>query len=312
MATKPARAPKNMTSWSMTTEKIAEFLAIHLWAVLFVIALGMLLAAWLLWEGLQRYSGRIVTLWQALKSRIRPHAQRLPIPSAVHGAWQIAKGLGIQVLVSMAIAIVACMGFAEIADEIGMDEDLGRFDVALSAQLSEHASDQQLRIFAAVTDLGDKRFLIPLAAIIAVLMLIRRRTFLATAWIVATAGGALLNAGLKAIFERSRPEHVHGFATADGWSFPSGHSSGSFIVYGLLAYLIVLQTAPRYHVPVAAIAMLTIVCVGFSRVVLQVHYFSDVLGGYAVGIAWVAAWIAGLEIFRRRQLGAELTGTNIP
>ena len=61
----------------------------------------------------------------------------------------------------------------------------------------------------------------------------------------------------------------------------------------------------------APIAMLTIVCVGFSRVVLQVHYFSDVLGGYAVGVAWVAAWIAGLEIFRRRQLNAELTGTNI-
>jgi undecaprenyl-diphosphatase len=292
----------------MTTEKFAEFLAIHLWAVLSVVALGMLLAAWVLWQGLQRYGGRIAALSQEVVTRLRPHAQRLPIPGAVHGMWQIAKRLGVQVLVSMAIAIAACVGFVEIADEIGADEDLGRFDVALSAQLSQHASDQQLRIFAAVTDLGDKRFLIPLVAVIGVAMLVRRRTFLATAWLVATAGGALLNVGLKAIFERSRPEHLHGFATADGWSFPSGHSSGSFIVYGLLAYLIVIQSAPRYHLPVAAIAMMTIVCVGFSRVVLQVHYFSDVLGGYAVGVAWVAAWIAGLEIFRRRQQSAEFTG----
>ncbi|HEY5760816.1 MAG TPA: phosphatase PAP2 family protein [Steroidobacter sp.] len=292
----------------MTTEKFAEFLAIHLWAVLSVVALGMLLAAWVLWHGLQRYGGRIAALSQEVVTRLRPHARRLPIPGAVHGMWQIAKRLGVQVLVSMTIAIAACVGFVEIADEIGVDEDLGRFDVALSDQLSEHASDQQLRIFAAVTDLGDKRFLIPLAAVIGVAMLVRRRTFLATAWLVATAGGALLNVGLKAIFERSRPEHLHGFATADGWSFPSGHSSGSFIVYGLLAYLIVIQSAPRYHVPVAAIAMMTIVCVGFSRVVLQVHYFSDVLGGYAVGVAWVAAWIAGLEIFRRRQQSAGFTG----
>jgi membrane-associated phospholipid phosphatase len=295
----------------MTTEKIAEFLAIHLWAVLFTVAFGMLLVAGLLWHGLQRYGGRIAALFQELITRIRPRAQRLPIPGAVHSMWQLAKRLGIQVLVSMTIAIVACLGFVEIADEIGVDEDLGQFDQALSAQLSQHASEQQLRIFAAVTDLGDKRFLIPLTAVIAVLMLARRRTFLAIAWIVATAGGGLLNVGLKAIFERSRPQHLHGFASADGWSFPSGHSSGSFIVYGLLAYLIVIQSAPRYHVPVAAIAMVTIVCVGFSRVVLQVHYFSDVLGGYAVGVAWVAAWIAGLEIIRRRQRDAGNTGTNI-
>jgi undecaprenyl-diphosphatase len=211
----------------------------------------------------------------------------------------------------MAIAIAACVGFVEIAEGIGLDEELGQFDVALSKALSQHASDRQLSIFAAVTDLGDKRFLIPLAAVIAVLMLVRRRWFLAAAWLVATAGGALLNVGLKAIFERSRPEHLHGFATADGWSFPSGHSSGSFIVYGLLAYLAVIHSKPRFHLLVAAIAMMLIVCVGFSRVVLQVHYFSDVLGGYAVGVAWVAAWIAGLEGYRLRQPGTGLSGTNI-
>ncbi|MFC4309270.1 phosphatase PAP2 family protein [Steroidobacter flavus] len=286
----------------MTTEKFAEFLAVHLWAVLFVIALGMLLVAGLLWHALQRYGGRFVTLGQGVIDRIRPHARRLPIPGAVHSIWQIASGLGIQVLASVAIAVAACVGFVEIADDIGVDDDLGRFDVALSAALSQHASDRQLRIFAAVTDLGDKDFLIPLAAVIAAFMLFRRRWFLAAAWLVATAGGALSNVGLKAIFERSRPEHLHGFASASGWSFPSGHSSGSFIVYGLLAYLIVIHSTPRWHWPVAAAAMMLIVCVGFSRVVLQVHYFSDVLGGYAVGAAWVAAWIAGLEVFRRRNI----------
>ena len=130
-------------------------------------------------------------------------------------------------------------------------------------------------------------------------------------WIVATTGGGLLNVGLKALFERTRPERLHDFAAADGWSFPSGHSSGAFIIYGLLAYLIVINSKPRWHLPVAALAMTLIVCVGFSRVILQVHYFSDVLGGYAFGAAWVAAWIAGLEAFRRRQQGAGLAGTNI-
>lgn len=295
----------------MTTEKLAELLAVNLWVVLLITTLGMLLAAWLLWAGLQRYGAPVITLLQQLIDRLRPHARRLRMPRAVHGLWHIARRLGLQVLLSMAVAVVACIGFVEIADEVGLDDDLGRFDVALSAALSQHASDEQLRIFAAVTDLGDKKFLIPFAAVTAVFMLLRRRWILAATWIVATAGGALANVGLKAMFERTRPERLHDFATADGWSFPSGHASGSFIVYGLLAYLIVINTRPRWHLPVAAFAMTLIVCVGFSRVILQVHYFSDVLGGYAFGSAWVAAWIAGLEAFRRRQQGQDLTEARI-
>jgi len=258
----------------MTTENIAELLAINLWMVLFLVTLCMLLLAWLLWYGLQRYFLR------------RP---------------------GSQVLLSVAVAIVASVGFVGIADEIGLDDDLGQFDVALSDALRQHASDEQLRIFAVLTDLGDKKFLTPLAVLVFALMLFRRRWVLAASWAVATAGGGLLNVALKTLFERSRPEHLHGFATADGWSFPSGHASGACIVYGLLAYLLVINTASRWHLPVAVVAMALIVCVGFSRVILQVHYLSDVLGGFAFGAAWVAAWIAALEVFRRRQ---QATGTD--
>jgi membrane-associated phospholipid phosphatase len=291
----------------MTNEELAEFLAVHLWAVLFTITAVMLLLTWLLWDGLQRYGPRILSLAQALIARVSPHAQRLPFPGAMLSAWDVVRRLGVQVLLSMAVAVVACIGFVEIADEIAADEGLGQFDVALSAALSRHAGDDQLRIFATLTDLGDKRFLIPLAGCIAVWLLFRRKSFLASAWIAATAGGGLLNTALKALFQRARPEWLHGYAAADGWSFPSGHSSGAFIVYGLLGYLVVVHLPPRLHLPVAAFAMSLIVCVGFSRVILQVHYFSDVLGGYAFGAAWVAAWIAGLEAFRRRQQGAVLS-----
>lgn len=256
----------------MTIEQLAEWLAVHLWAALFAITSLMLLSAALLWHGLQRY-----------------------------GVWQTVHRLGAQVVLSLAVAVLAFLGFVEIADEIGANEDLGRFDTALSAALSSHVSDTQLQIFATLTHLGDKRWLIPLGAGIAVFLWWRRHRFLAAAWVIATVSGALLNTALKAYFERARPEFVHGFTTAEGWSFPSGHSSGACIVYGLLAYLLVILAPKRFHLPVAASAMLLIVCVGFSRVVLQVHYFSDVLGGFTFGAAWVAAWVAGLEAYRRRQ-----------
>lgn len=288
----------------MTPEGLAEFVAIHLWAVLLGITSVMLLFAWLLWRGLQRYAP-VAEAWLRVSfARIRPHARNLPLPGAVLSVWDIGRRLGVQALASVVVAVVACIGFVEIADEIAPDEDLGLFDVALSAALGRHASDNQLRIFGLLTHLGDKRVLIPLAGVVALVLLFRRQRFVAAAWVAATAGGGLLNAALKGIFARSRPQWLHDYASADGWSFPSGHSSGAFIVYGLLGYLVLVYLPKRLHVPLAALAMLLIVCVGFSRALLQVHYFSDVLGGYAFGAAWVAAWIAGLEAFRRRQAGS--------
>lgn len=285
----------------MTTEELAEFLAVHLWAVLFVVTTVLLLLAWLLWNGLQRHGARMIAWFEAWLARIRPHAHRLPIPGAVHGMWRMVRRLGVQVVLGLVVAVTACLGFVEIADEIGADEDLGQFDVALSAALSRHAGADQLRIFAALTDLGDLKFLIIVVAAVALWLMFRRRWLLASAWIIATASGGLMNAALKAFFERSRPPHLHGFASAEGWSFPSGHSSGATIVYGLLAYLLLVQLSKRHHLPVAIVAMVLIVCVGSSRVILQVHYFSDVLGGCALGAGWAAAWIAGLETYRLRR-----------
>lgn len=289
----------------MTTAQLADFLARHLWTALGVVTVVMLLLAWLLWYALGRYGPCIDTLVNEWWIRLRPHVTRLPLPASLVGAvpyaWRLARKLGVQAVLSIVVALLACMLFVEIAGDIGLDDDLGRFDVELSAALKQHAGDQQLRFFAILTDLGDKAFLIPLSVGIALVLLLRRHWFLAAAWAVATSGGALMNVLLKAIFERARPEHVHGFATASGWSFPSGHSSGSFIVYGLLGYLAVIHTPKSCHLPVAALAMMLVVCVGFSRVILQVHYFSDVLGGYAFGASWLAAWIAGLEVLRRGE-----------
>ena len=278
----------------MSTPELAEFVATRLWFTLVVVTSVMVLVAWGCWYGLQRWGGRVAVL-------VREWLSRAPTPVVISSAWQLPRRLGIQALLSAAFAVLASLVFLEIADEIGADEDLGRFDIALRAALNRHASDEQLRTFALLTHLGDKAFLMPLVAVVALLLLWRRQRFIAAAWVVACGLGGLLNVVLKAIFERSRPEFAHSFVTADGWSFPSGHSSGSMIVYGLLGYLAVLYTPKSVHIPTAAIAMTLVVYVGLSRVILQVHYFSDVLGGYAFGVSWVAAWIAGLEVLRRAE-----------
>lgn len=285
----------------MSTTELAQLFATHVWATLFLLTIVLLLLAWVGWYGLQRWGSWIVTVSREWKSRLRHYVSRWPATSAVSMAWQVARRLGTQALLSAAVAVIASVAFLEIAEETSADEELGQFDAALSAALSQHASDEQLRVFSTLTHLGDKAFLIPLVVAVALLLLWKRRWFVAAVWFVACAGGGLLNVALKNLFERARPEYLHTFATADGWSFPSGHSSGAFIVYGLLGYLAVLHSPKSFHLPAAAIAMMLVVYVGLSRVILQVHYFSDVLGGYAFGASWVAAWVAGLEVLRRQR-----------
>jgi membrane-associated phospholipid phosphatase len=138
-------------------------------------------------------------------------------------------------------------------------------------------------------------------------LLVLKGWVLAGAWAVATIGGGVLNLLLKSIFERPRPLHDHGLVTETSFSFPSGHASGSMLIYSLLGYLIVRRTPPRWHIPVAIGMSALIIFVGSSRVILQVHYFSDVLAGYASAAAWVALCIAGLEAVRWRE---EAVGKN--
>jgi undecaprenyl-diphosphatase len=76
---------------------------------------------------------------------------------------------------------------------------------------------------------------------------------------------------------------------------------GSITAYGLLAYL-ALRVLHRRWLRVGLVALLAslILAIGFSRVYLGAHYLSDVIGGFALGGAWLTACISGIEVARRR------------
>ena len=97
-----------------------------------------------------------------------------------------------------------------------------------------------------------------------------------------------------------RPPHEVGLPVAHGWSFPSGHSSGAVVAYGMLAYVLLRTLPSRWHLPVVLAATALAFAVGCSRIFLEAHYASDVLAAFASGTAWLTACIVGIEIARRR------------
>lgn len=275
-------------------------------ALLLVIAGLMLGTSFLLWRLLETHGSGLWTFaantWNAL--RRSEAAQRLrAVPGFGHAlthGFSAARYLGAHAVASFALALAMLIAFFELAEEIGLNEELGQFDVALSDSLSRHVSRDVLVVFAWLTKLGNAGFLVTLMLLVTALLLLQRRTLLAAWWALATASGTLLNMLLKALFERTRPVHEHGIVAEYGWSFPSGHASGSMLVYGLLGYLLIRHMVSRGHLPIALLCVTLIVFVGFSRVLLQVHYLSDVLAGYASAAAWGALCVAGAEALHSR------------
>lgn len=102
--------------------------------------------------------------------------------------------------------------------------------------------------------------------------------------------GSLLNEILKQLFHRVRPDMLRLVKVTD-YSFPSGHSMNSMIFYGFLVYLMLKYLQPRIKYPAALILSLMIFLIGTSRVYLGVHYASDVIAGFIIGLAWLAFFI---------------------
>ena len=121
-------------------------------------------------------------------------------------------------------------------------------------------------------------------------------------WLAAIIGGGALDWALKTIFHRPRPLFADPIAHGYGFSFPSGHSMGSLIGFGMLAYVLTRSQRGRdARYVIYACAALLVASIGLSRLYLGVHFPSDVLAGFAAGIMWLAACLSGVEIARRRH-----------
>ena len=118
---------------------------------------------------------------------------------------------------------------------------------------------------------------------------------------VTTLGGGLVDTIVKEAVDRPRPSLLEPVATAHGKSFPSGHAMSSVVTY--LALLIVfLPMIPRaWRWLAATLTGLLLLAIGLSRLVLGVHFVSDVLGGWVLGLAWVCGCAALFNIWRAEQ-----------
>ncbi len=151
-----------------------------------------------------------------------------------------------------------------------------------------------------LTSLGGVTVLTLVVLLFAGFLLLQGRRRLALLLLAAVVGGALLTQALKFVYGRVRPETVPHLMEETGASFPSGHSTLSAVVYLTLGSILSTpqrRLAVRIHI--YASALFISLLVGMTRVLLGVHYPTDVLAGWCVGIGWSAlCWVVVLLLRR--------------
>jgi undecaprenyl-diphosphatase len=176
------------------------------------------------------------------------------------------------------------------------DEDCARF-------WAENARVQRWGFMVFFTDLGGVAAMALLTVVAALWQATHKNRLLALAWIGIAIGGALLNSGLKHAFNRDRPNIPDKAVLETNNSYPSGHAMGSAIGYGMLVYTLCLWQRCRWRRLLILVATACIVlAIGFSRMYLRAHWFSDVIGGWSIGLTWLFFCLAWLEHWRCRRV----------
>jgi membrane-associated phospholipid phosphatase len=216
--------------------------------------------------------------------------------------WFADEGvLGLHLTIGFIIALIAGIAFKLVADEVFEAPGIRSADAWAQSVADSVASPALTTFMRAVTFLGNPLSTGTLSIAVAIILYFqgsRRRLYTFTSIM---GGGALLNVLLKDAFHRARPQLIH-LVDVHGFSFPSGHSMGSTLFFGGLAYVLFF-TVERHH-PVwriigVILCLIASLVVGLSRVYLHVHFLSDVVAGFAAGLGWIGICVAGTESWIR-------------
>jgi undecaprenyl-diphosphatase len=197
---------------------------------------------------------------------------------------RVVGGAALAFIFSVVLVAAAFIGW--VFDSIDEDRGFARWDKSAAEFGADHASTTSTHVLEVITQFGATGLLLILMALIGGLQAWRHRKLTVLIYLaVIGVGVSLLNNGLKLLVNRERPEVLQ-LTHAGGYSFPSGHTAAAAACWAAIA-LVVARKWPRTGRRVAAVVVLAItLAVASSRVLLGVHWLTDVIAGAVVGWTW--------------------------
>lgn len=176
------------------------------------------------------------------------------------------------------------------------------FDDYISRIFTVVENTYMFPFFKSITYLG-KSIVIGCGSLLLILYLwIRKRDYLAMAVVsVGVAGGDLLKRAIKNFIHRDRPDNR--LVEASGFSFPSGHAMVGMIFFTLLAYFTLKEIKSRsLKWGVGMVIFCLVLLIGISRIVLRVHFPTDVLAGFILGVGYSLSCVLIYGWLKRKEV----------
>ena len=209
--------------------------------------------------------------------------------------------MGAALLVGLLAAAAALMLFAWLGGEVREGEAF-TLDEIIRRLVHRVASPPLTALMLGASRYGGPVYLIPAVLGVALAFLIAGWRRGAVLVIITVAGAGLLNWLLKLYFARARPDPFFDYPLPGSPSFPSGHALYAASILGGLAALLTARIENHpLRLMVWSVCLGLVALIGISRIYLGVHYPSDVLAGFAVGVIWVAAIALGDRLAQHRR-----------
>ena len=198
------------------------------------------------------------------------------------------------------LATLALWGFATLAYGI-LDKESFTFDKQLLLALRQLHTPLLDIVMLGFTYIGEPITLLALCGGLSIWLLKLGERSQATILVIAGTGAVVLNNLLKILFGRARPLLWERVVDVGRYSFPSGHAMISFVVLGMIGYLLTAKF-PQWRRRISSLTLILVLGIGLSRLYLGVHWPTDILAGYAAGLVWLFACIFSLQVWQERRL----------
>jgi undecaprenyl-diphosphatase len=195
---------------------------------------------------------------------------------------------GLALTVALVVMAAGLLGVGLLLRMVRTDTGFATWDLAFTRFGADHASPWTTDLLRQVTRLAGYEALIVLGLVVAAFEVWRTRRLAVVAFLVVVIGGQFAVAEtVKAIVDRTRPDllNLTGFS---GSSFPSGHATAAAAVFMAVALVLGRGRHPATRAWLVGVAAGLAVMVATTRVLLGVHWFTDVLAGLLLGWAWFA------------------------
>lgn len=273
--------------------------------VLAALLLFVVIFLWILQYAIIRYGKRVFTqaknhcrrLEQYIGLRKQLIHLKTSYPKLYRFLWQRLHvqhfhGLTLTLLVVLMGYILAL--FIGLIEDVVTADSIVMMDYLVSQQMSLLSESSVVDIFIPITSFASTVTTCLVVFLTSVICWVVRQRYILVGLIVSVIGSTIFTYLTKMVFQRGRPVDILLLETT--FSFPSGHATVTIALYGFIAYMAIRfsQDFAR-RVRILIVTVIFTALIGLSRILLNEHYLSDVLGGYLVGALWLTVAISITE-----------------